>query len=638
MRHLLRAYVDGNLTRRAFLQQLVAAGFTTTAASSLVRAADAGEEVESRTSPGNSSYSHTGTGGELLVEQVKAAGTRYLFSNPGSIEAGFFDALTDREEVQLIVGLHEGIVVPMADGYHKVTGKPAFVNVHTVVGTAQMAGQLFNAHRHGSALVVTAGLVDTTLYSDDLNLAPAPGFSQIETARQFTKISWEVREAASTALAVRRAYKVASTAPGGPVYVAFSREAFRNQVSGQVWPGEKFLIEARPRPATDKVEALARFLIEAQRPIILYGDEIWRSGAQAEAVELAELLGLAAATGSFQAFSNFPVKHPQFVGRFLPGEPYPNGNADLLVQFGTRDPGGGSLPDSPLLGAGATFVAVGIDTNMLGRTQPMDLAIVGDVRETARLVIDAVKSLATADRLAKIRERRLAAVTPVVAERDARRTEQARKNFDRSPIHPDRVDYELEQAADANAIVVEENFTGKHDFLRFGYRADEKLRLTKAGSLGWGVGAATGAKIGAPDRQVILSIGDGAVMYSAAGFWTMARYEVPVLTVVCNNHNYQTVRHAFHEYSGRMAATGHYHGMYLGDPEIDFVGLAASQGVRGRRVTSASELADGLREGIKETRNGRPYLLEIVIGRMGEGADSTWHHQHSIAGLRPSDE
>jgi benzoylformate decarboxylase len=348
------------------------------------------------------------------------------------------------------------------------------------------------------------------------------------------------------------------------------------------------------------------------------------------------LLGLAAATGPFQAYSNFPSKHPQFVGRFQPAKPYPEGSPDLLVQFGTRDPGGNAFPESPIVGAGVRFVAVGIDTNMLGRTQPMDLAVVGDVRETARLVIDAVKSLATADRLAKIRERRLAMVTPVVAERESGRAEQARKNFERSPIHPDRVDYELEQAADANAIVVEENFTGKHDFLRFGYRADEKLRLTKAGSLGWGVGAAIGAKIGAPDRQVILSIGDGAVMYSAAGFWTMARYEVPVLTVVCNNHNYQTVRHAFHEYKGRMAATGHYHGMYLGDPEIDFVGLAASQGVRGRRVTSAREIADGLREGIRETRNGKPYLLEIVIGCTGEGAESTWHQQHRIAGPRPS--
>jgi benzoylformate decarboxylase len=419
---------------------------------------------------------------------------------------------------------------------------------------------------------------------------------------------------------------VASAAPGGPVYVAYSRDAFAGKASGPIWPGENFLINARPKPAVDKVEALAKMLVEAKRPIILFGDEIWRSGAEAEAIELAELLGLATSTG-WDARTNFPTKHPQYIGRFSSSGEYPFGSPDLLIQFGTRDPGSRTIPDKPLLGAGARFVAVGIDTNMMGRTQPMDLAIVADARETARALVDAVKSMVTEDRLTKIREERLALVKPAVAKKEEKRIADARANFEKNPIHPDRVDYELEQAADKNAIIVEENFTGRHDFLSFGTRPDEKMRLTKGGSLGHGVGVAIGAQIGAPGRQVILSIGDGALMYSACGFWTMARYELPVLTVVCNNHNYQTVRRAFHNYGGRMAATGHYHGMYLGDPEIDFVQLAASQGVRGSRITSVSEIADGLQQGIKETKNGRPYCLEIVIDRMGPGAESTWYRK-----------
>jgi benzoylformate decarboxylase len=638
MRELVRDFMDGHLSRRSFFQRLVAAGLTTAAASSVVRAAESGEGDEPQDAVGSSFYNQEGTGGDLLLEQVKAAGTRYIFSNPGSVEAGFFDALTDREDMQLIVGLHEGIVVPMADGYHRVTGEPAFVNVHTVAGTAQMAGQLYNAHRFGSSLVVTAGLLDQTLYSDDIGLGPPAGFSQVEAARPFTKISWEVREAASAAVAIRRAYKLASTVPGGPVYVAYSREAFENRASGRIWPGKNFMIKARPRPAADKVEALAKMLVEAKRPIVVFGDEIWRSGAQAEAVELSEQLGLATCT-MWDAYSNFPTKHPQYVGGFSPHEPYPNGSADLVIQFGTRDHGKHyhAIPDKPLMGPGGRFVAVGMDTNMLGRTQAMDLAVVADVRETARDLMDAVKATVTEERLAKIREERLALVTPVVADRQAKRIEGARSHFDDSPIHPDRVGWELEQAADNNAIIVEENYTGTHDFLRFGYRPDEKLRLTKGGSLGWGVGVAIGAKMGAPDRQVILSVGDGALMYSAAGFWTMARYEVPVLTIVSNNHNYQTVREAFHRYGKKMAASGRYHGMYLGDPDIDFVGLAASQGVRGRRITEASEIADGLREGIQEVKNGRPYLLDIVVARKAGGAESTWHHKHSVRALRTTD-
>jgi len=156
MRELLRDYMEGHLSRRSFFQRLVATGFTATAASSVIRAAESGEQ-EVDDGVGSSFYTQSGTGADLLCEQIKAAGTRYIFTNPGSVEAGFFDALTDRDDLHLVMGLHEGVVIAMADGYHKATLKPAFVNVHTVAGTAQATGQLYNAHRLRSALVVTAG-------------------------------------------------------------------------------------------------------------------------------------------------------------------------------------------------------------------------------------------------------------------------------------------------------------------------------------------------------------------------------------------------------------------------------------------------------------------------------------------------
>jgi thiamine pyrophosphate-dependent acetolactate synthase large subunit-like protein len=123
-------------------------------------------------------------------------------------------------------------------------------------------------------------------------------------------------------------------------------------------------------------------------------------------------------------------------------------------------------------------------------------------------------------------------------------------------------------------------------------------------------------------------------MYSAAGFWSMARYAVPVLVVVWNNHNYQSVRNAFTRYAGRMAQTGRFHGMYLGDPEIDFVKLAESQGVRGERVTEPAAIAAALKRGAQAARDGRPYLVEVVVARVGPGADSTWHQKFSLAEQR----
>jgi benzoylformate decarboxylase len=628
MRELLGKYLDGNLSRRGFLQSLVAAGFTASAARSVAEAAEVGRSEPADTASG--SYRINGTAGDLLTEQIKAAGTKYIFTNPGSVEVAFFDALTDRPELFIIMGLHEGVVLSMADGYHKVSRKPAVVNVHAVAGTGQIGGQMFNVHRDGSSIVVTAGMPDTTVFSDDMHLSARPGFTQKAINQQFTKLSWEVRNAASTAVATRRAYKLAATAPGGPVYVGYSRNALAEKVSGEIFTGDKFLIQARPRPAADKLEKLARLLIEAERPAILFGDEIWKSGAQASAVELVELLGLAAATGQ-QCFGNFPTAHAQYVGGLRGGStrPYPFGGYDLVVQMGARDLGGSSIPGT--IRPADTYVGVGMDTGMLGRTMPLDLAIVADVDVTLKELAEAVKSLVAKDRLQKIREERLDVVTRAVAEARAQREAEAKKNFNQDPIHPDRLDFELAKAIDPNAIYAMETLSSRDNFMNYGFRDGERMRLKSNGtSLGWGIGSSTGAQIGAPDRQVVLSIGDGSLMYSASGFWTQARYDIPVMTVVWNNRNYQTVRLGFNRYGGRMAETGHYHGMYLGDPEIDYVKLAESQGVGGIRVNSLSELEGALQKGVRETLDGRPFLVDVGICRIGGGAESTWHRNYSL--------
>ncbi len=626
MRTLIRDYYDGRVSRRAFVGRLMATGLTAAAARSVLQAADLGTLEGAAAAPGTL---FRGTGGELLVEQIKAAGTRYIFTNPGSLEVAFFDALIDRPELELVVGLHEGIVIAMADAYHKVSRQPAFVNVHAAVGTAQIAGQMYNAHFDGSGLVVTAGMSDNTVGSDDMVLAPRPGFSQSEINRQFTKIAWDVRTGASTALAARRAYKLAGTVPGGPVYVAFSTGALSESVEAQVLPREAFLVEARPRAAADQVEAAARRLIEASRPLLLLGDEVFKADAADDAVALAEMLGVPIVTPNLPAFNYLSATHPLYLGTRVGGDrPYPYAGPDLIVQIGAREMRANQL--TPDLTA-ARYIAIGLETDMIGRTRGLDLAVVGEVKVTIKDLVDAIGALATKDRIARIRDERRAVVTAATAEARATRLAQARKVFNQTVIHPDQVGYEMEQALEANALLVTENapgLAGKHDFLSYGPGADQKQNIGHGGgSLGWGVGAAVGAKLAAPDRQVVLSIGDGSLMYSAGGFWSMARHSTPVLTVVWNNHNYQTVRNGAYRYNKRMTATGKFPGLYLGDPDIDFVKLAESQGVKGQRVTSAADIGAALRKGTAETRAGQPYLIEFVVSRVGGGADSTWYQK-----------
>ncbi len=632
MRALVHRYLSRELSRRGFVKSMAQLGFTAAAAQAILKPLDASERAAA---DGLGAFTAEGTGGDLVVAQAKAAGVEYLFTNPGSFEVGFFDAFVDTPGMQLIMGLHEGIVISMADGYHRVSGKPAFVNVHVVAGTAQAAGQLYNAARDGSALVVTAGLNDNELWSDEVGLAPRPGFDQKEINRQFTKISWEARNAESLALALRRAFKVAATEPGGPVYLAMAHHALEAKgVKAQILPAERFMIRARVRAEAAAIEKAARLLVEARRPLLVVGDEVWKSGAQAELVAFSEALGLAVAAGS-QAFRNFPVKHPHYLGNFSMGSEFVKRGVDFILCAGARDFGGRVIPHSPEVPPGARIVRVGMDTASMGRNYPTDLALVSDVKEALADLRAAVEGMLSKDRLTGLASSRAEEVRTITSALRARSEAASRKNFGRHPIHPDELGAVMAQTIGRDAIVVSENLTGRYDAFPFGFREQEQMWVGNSGaSLGWGIGASIGAKLAAPDRPVVASIGDGSVMYSASGFWTQARYSIPVLTVVWNNYNYQTVRFAYHEYKGKMAASGHYAGMYLGEPNIDFVKLAESQGVSGEKVETAAQIEPALKRGMAATREGRPYLVEVVIARYGGGAESTWHEKFNLAERR----
>ncbi len=634
MRDLVQQYLENGVSRRGFLNRLVGMGFTMAAAKAILEPLEASETAAKNT-PVPDAYAFEGTGGGAVVEQANAAGVDYLFTNPGSFEVGLFDAFVDHPRMRYIMGLHEGIVIAMADGYARASGKPGFVNVHVIAGTAQMAGQLYNAARDGTPLVITAGLNDNEVWSDESILAPRPGFDQKEVTRQFTKISWEARQGASLPLMLRRAFKTATTEPGGPVYLAMAHYALEARpVKAQILPANRFLLRSRVRPEKAVVEQAARMIVEAKRPLVVTGDEVWKSGAQGELLAFCEKLGLAVVEGN-SGFRNFPVKHPQCLGGFSMGSEFVKRGVDLVIAVGARDFGGRVVPQAPEVPPEARIVRIGMDTAAMGRNYPTDAALIGDVREALVDLRAAIEGLLAQGRMKELAATRAGEAREIAAASRKLAEAAARKNFGQSPIHPDELGAVMARTFDKDAVFVTENLTGRHDAFRFGFREDEQMWLGNTGAgLGWGVGAATGAKLALPDRQVVCSIGDGSVMYSASGFWTQARYQIPVLTVVWNNYNYQTVRLAYYNYKGRMAASSHYAGMYLGDPDIDFVKLGESQGVRGERVTSGSGIEAALQRGIAATRDGKPYLVEVVVARYGGGADSSWHGSFNLAEQR----
>jgi len=520
----------------------------------------------------------------------------------------------------------------MADGYHRANGKPAFVNLHAIAGTAQMGGQLYNASRDGSALVITAGLNDNELFSDESTLAPRPGFDQKDVPRQFTKICWDARKAESIPVMLRRAFKTAVTEPGGPVYLAMAHYALEaRNVAAEIVPAERFLARARVRPDARAVEKTAKMLVEAKLPLLIVGDEVWKSGAQAALIELAQTLGAPVMNGQ-QGFRNFPARHPHNAGPFSMASPVVKRGPDVIVFIGARDMGGKVIPDSPEIPASAKIVRIGIDTASMGRNYPTDLALVGDVRES---ITDLMTALNGSRALRERAAERFAMIHPSLQEARSAMNKTIQSNFGMNPMHPDELGYHVARNIAPNSIVVAENITGKYDSFPFGVKEDEMMWLSNTGlSLGWGVGASIGAAVAAPNRPVVCTIGDGSVMYSSSGFWTQARYGIPVLTIVWNNRNYQTVRHAYSAYKGRMASSDHYVGMYLGNPDIDFTKLAQSQGVDGERVERVDQLEAALRRGRKVTDSGKPYLLDVEIARYGGGASSTWFEKFNLSEKR----
>jgi benzoylformate decarboxylase len=193
----------------------------------------------------------------------------------------------------------------------------------------------------------------------------------------------------------------------------------------------------------------------------------------------------------------------------------------------------------------------------------------------------------------------------------ARLTEQVLKGRESKPLGPAAAVQAVLSRLPEDAILVDEAITASR-FTRAFHQGSEPMSYlwSGAGALGWGVPAALGAKLAAPERPVVCIVGDGSIMYSPQALWTAARYRLNVLTVVLDNREYRILKHGLDRMEGASARSGRYVGMDLIDPEIDFVELAGSMGIAGRTVEDAEELEQAVDEALG---SGEPQLLHVPI-------------------------
>ena len=251
----------------------------------------------------------TYTGKQVFMETLVAEGVSYVFGNPGTTELPLIESLQDYPQISYILTLHEAVAVSMADAYAQMSGNVAVANLHVGPGLGNGLGSVYNAWEGQTPLVVTAGQQDNRMRLRE----PLLGHDLVAMAAPLVKWSVQVESANEMALVMNRAFKTARETPTGPVFVSLPINVMDQTT--HVAPITPSVLYSRARPNADGVAHAVDLLSVADRPTIIFGDKVSRSGGLAALVKLAELSGARVYAEVLPSQVSFPTQHPQFRGR-----------------------------------------------------------------------------------------------------------------------------------------------------------------------------------------------------------------------------------------------------------------------------------------------------------------------------------
>ncbi len=633
MRGLFKQFVDSEISRREFTLGLAALGFSAAAADSL--AAQLGGAAMPPPAEG---LSVRGTGAEIFTETLRAAGVRNVFGTTATGMSPFFDAITLRPDVRMFLAVAESQATSMAHGYELASLQTSALFVPGVAVPSTL-NNLYNAWKDRSAIAVFSDGPSSQFPGRD-------GFEQVDDwiapTEEFTKWRWQVDKETQISEMTRRAIKVAQTPPGGPVHIRFPNEILAAaDVEQIIYPQSRFAVDTRLQPKSELIEAAARALLEAKKPVLCAGGEVTRAGANAEFMELAELLG-AWVTQGMSVFGDVPCSHPLFAGFYGLGFPRVVGGQDVFLNVGA------AMPDPALITAPvsrtATTIQAGLDLDAIARSQPVDIAIAAGAKETLVALTGAVRGMATPERLRSIAEPRLAAAREVAAKDKAKRLADAREHWEASPMSWERVSAELDAVLEPDAIVVPElDYRMPYFWLNLAPNGRRVIGQTTGFALGWGAGAAIGVKTALPDREVVCLVGDGAFLFGQVeSLWTAARYDIPVLIVILNNRSYDNERNRIEALSPlwrNKDTRSQWRDVsgFLGRPDVSFSGIAQSFEIEAATCAAPGELRKALQRAKRTLAAGRPFLVEAMIMQLDRNlkrTEQTWFPPISIAAER----
>jgi acetolactate synthase-1/2/3 large subunit len=554
---------------------------------------------------------------EAYLELLAARGVEFRFANAGTDFAPLIEAYAKRgaqgqAAPRPLTVPHEVPAVAMAHGYAMVTGRAQAVMVHVIVGAGNAIGGIINAARANVPMLFSAGRNPITeaghTGSRDRSIHWAQeSFDQAAMVREFVKWDYELRSASDLETVVDRALTLAHAEPKGPVYLTLPREVLAERREAIEYANPARAAAPAPfLPAPEAVAEAAQLLGSARNPLIIVKAAGRDPAAVPALVALAEALG-APVFDQFHTYVNFPQDHPLH-GGFDAGRHLEEADAILVVESdvpwlpGVRRP----RPE-------ARIVHLGVDP--LFSRYPLrgfstDVALSGTPRLALRALAGAVATHVDAATLAERRAR---------WEREHERRIQGAAALARavqldSPIDMTWLSRCVGDLVDERTIVVNEyDLDATQACFRW---PGSYFAAPPSGGLGWGLGAALGAKLAAPDKTVICCVGDGAYMFGAptAAHFVSRAHNLPVLFVVFNNRTWNAVRRAVqsHAPDGWAVKTGAMPLTAL-EPAPDYEMVCQASGGHGERVEDPAQLAGALSRALRIVKEEKRQALLNVI-------------------------
>jgi len=542
------------------------------------------------------------TGARIVIETLIAKGVDTVFGYPGGTILNVYDELFKcSDRIRHILTSHEQGAAHAADGYARSTGRPGVVMATSGPGATNLVTGIATAYMDSVPLVaITCNVANKLLGKDSFQEIDIAGITM-----PITKHNYIVKDVRVLAETLEQAFEIATTGRKGPVLVDITKDVTAALAewepgaraargaggTGAVDP--RFSAKRAPRVSDEAIAEAAALLAESQRPFIYAGGGVIASGASEELRALVERLKSPVAL-SLMGHGAFPTSHPLFTGMIgMHGTKASNmasSRSDLLIAIGARF-SDRVVSDASRFAAKARVLHIDIDPAEINKNVASYRALVGDIKDVLLRLLE------------KLPQR---SVSLWNGDIEAWKTEVPSAHGRDVELHPRFIMESIHARVGDDAIVSTE--VGQHQMWTAQFYPFAKPRTFLSsgglGTMGYGTGAAMGAQVGNPDRQVVHIAGDGSFRMNCAELATISHYRLPILIVVMNNGTLGMVRQW-----QKMFYKGRYSETTLDRPP-DFLKLAEAYGVRGFRARNEGEFRSALDAALSERS---PALLECLL-------------------------